>query len=126
MSDIYFGSPRGCALVPVSRVPSWLVNTILANGAAVEMGIKEPAGLFVVSKGTSFALVGDSGIGTSSERATPFRVFVDRQSVHYIQVPAGLFDVPGENKITVLSSIENKVLPIAMSVSPVTRYGWIV
>jgi hypothetical protein len=140
-SAVYFGAVKGCTVLPVSSVPQWLVNTIVANGAAVALDIKEPDGLFVVRKGPagpagpvapSFATVDESGVVMRTDRATPFRVFVGTtttkaamaaKTVHYIQVPAGALDSPEENKITVLALSGKKVIQSAMSVNPDPRYG---
>ena len=140
-SAVYFGAVKGCTVLPVSSVPQWLVNTIVANGAAVALDIKEPDGLFVVRKGPagpagpvapSFATVDESGVVMRTDRATPFRVFVGTtttkaamaaKTVYYIQIPAGSRDSPEENKITVLALSGKKVIQSAMSVNPDPRYG---
>ena len=140
-SAVYFGAVKGCTVLPVSSVPQWLVNTIVANGIAVALDIKEPDGLFVVRKGPagpagpvapSFATVDESGVVMRTDRATPFRVFVGTtttkaamaaKTVHYIQIPAGSLDSPEENKITVLALSGKKVIQSAMSVNPDPRYG---
>ena len=137
-SAVYFGAVKGCTVLPVSSVPRWLVNTIVANGVAVALDIKEPDGLFVVRKGPagpagpvgpSFATVDESGVVMRTDRATPFRVFVSTstakaaKTVYYIQIPAGSLDSPEENKITVLALSGKKVIQSAMSVNPDPRYG---
>ena len=142
-SAAYFGAVKGCTLVAVSSVPKWLVNTIVPNGVAVALDIKEPDGLFVVRSGTSgpsgpsgpsatttpsFATVDASGVVMRTDRATPFRVFVSPngllgKNTHYIQIPAGALDNPGKNNITVLSLVGKNVTQREMSVTPDPSYG---